>query len=53
MITNLLSSDSTSVFLKKLLTKRNENSPLLNYVKSNTSRFGFAIKVLPSDIVIL
>ena len=26
-------------------------STLLNYVKGNTSRFGFAIQVLPSDIL--
>ena len=40
---------STS-FFKKLLTKRNLTSPLLNYVKGITSRFGVAIQVLPSEI---
>ena len=48
-----MSSESTSfkTKTKKLLTKRNETSSLLNYVKGNTSRFGFAIQVLPSDIL--
>ena len=33
------------------MTKRNYTSPLLNYAKGNTSRFGFAMQVLPSDIL--
>ena len=37
-------------YFSKLLTKKNETSPLLNYLKSNTSKFGSAIQVLPSDI---
>ena len=35
-------------FLKRL-AKSNQTSPLLNYIKGNTSRFGSAIQVLPSD----
>ena len=35
-------------FLK--LNKKKLTSPLLNYIKGNTSRFGSAIQVLPSDI---
>ena len=39
-------------FLKKKRTfnKRNYTSPLLNHIKGNTSSFGSAIQVLPSDI---
>ena len=50
--TIFLSCDSTSFFLKEnLSTKRNYTSPLLNYVRGNASGFGFAIWVLPSDIL--
>ena len=35
-------------FLKKLLTE--ETSPLLDHIEGNTSGFGSAIQVLPSDI---
>ena len=45
-----MSSLDTSFFFKKTFIKRNENSPLLNHIKGNTSRFGSAIQVLPSDI---
>ena len=37
-------------FKKRTFNKRNYNSPLLNYIKGNTSSFGSAIQVLPSDI---
>ena len=36
--------------VSKLLTKRNETSPLLNHVKGNASRFSSVIQVLTSDI---
>ena len=42
----------TSLFFKKkrAFNKRNYTSPLLNHIKGNTSSFGSAIQVLPSDI---
>ena len=43
-----LSSLHTSVF--KTFNKKKLTSPLLNYMKGNTSRFGSAIQLLPSDI---
>ena len=44
--------DNVRVILSvsKLLTKRNETSPLLNHVKGNASRFSSVIQVLTSDI---
>ena len=36
-------------YFTKLLTK-NQTSPLLNHLNGNTSRFGSAIQLLPSDI---
>ena len=45
-----MSSLDTSFCLKKTFNKRNKNSPLLNHIKGNTSSFGSAIQVLPSDI---
>ena len=44
----MLSSLHASVF--KTFNKKKLASPLLNYIKDNTSRFGSAIQVLPSDI---
>ena len=55
----LLSSDSEAMTLHKVITqyvifqnfnKKVYTSPLLNYVKSNTSRFDSTILILPSDI---
>ena len=37
-------------FLKLLTKKKKFASPSLNHIKGNTSRFGSAIQVLPSDI---
>ena len=34
----------------KTFNKRNQTNPLLNHIIGNTSRFGSAIQVLPSDI---
>ena len=44
------SLDTSHFFKKRTFNKRNYTSPLLNHIKSNTSSFGSAIQVLPSDI---
>ena len=51
----LSSDDSNAITLQKVVITSYISllvitSPLLNHIKGNTSRFGSAIQVLPSDI---